>query len=62
MDCLLQFIENISHGGDSLHRLSKLVIQLLCDGYQIESTMNSTVFQKIFNNMDSDEKTDLSVI
>jgi len=55
MDCLLQFIENISYGGDALCRLSKLVIQLLYNGYQIES-MNGIVFEKIFRNMDSNEK------
>ncbi len=55
MDCLLQFIETISYGGDALSRLSKLVIQLLYNGYQIKS-MNGIVFQKIFKNMDSNEK------
>jgi hypothetical protein len=55
MDCLLQFIENISYGGDALSRLSKLVIQLLYNGYQIKS-MNRIVFEKIFRNMDSNEK------
>ena len=55
MDCLLQFIENISYGGDALSRLSKLVIQLLYNGYQIKS-MNGIVFEKIFRNMDSNEK------
>jgi hypothetical protein len=55
MDCLLQFIENISYGGDALSRLSNLVIKLLNNGYQIES-INRIVFEKIFRNMDSNEK------
>lgn len=57
MDCLLQFIETISHGDDDvLMKLSSLVIQLLNNGYQIKSMMGPTVFQRIFNNMDSNEK------
>ena len=56
MNCLLHFIENIPLGGDVLTKLSSLVIQLLDKGYQIESMMDPTVFQKIFNNMDDEEK------
>ena len=56
MNCLLQFIENISFGGDVLTKLSSLVIQLLHNGYQIESMMDPTVFEKIFKNMDINEK------